>query len=135
MKLSEILIDYRKKRNLSQREFSRMCNLSNSYISFLEKEMNPRTGRPMVPTLEQYKKLANGMGISVQRLFEILDEDAPVNLHSLDSDLEPEDFPTNKEVCMIVRLLNRMSPDQLDQVSRVLVAMFSKSNPELFLNL
>ena len=135
MKLSEILIDYRKKRNLSQREFSRMCNLSNSYISFLEKEMNPRTGRPMVPTLEQYKKLSNGMGISVQRLFEILDEDAPVNLHSLDSDLEAEDFPANKEVCMIVRLLNRMSPDQLDQVSRVLVAMFSKSNPELFLNI
>ena len=135
MKLSEILIDYRNKMNISQREFSRACNLSNSYISFLEREMNPRTGKPMAPTLEQYKKLANGMNISVQRLFELLDEDAPVNLRPLGSDLETEDFPANKEVCMIVRLLNRMSPDQLDQVSRVLVAMFSKSNPELFLNI
>ena len=36
MKLSEILIDYRKRMNISQREFSRRCDLSNTYISFLE---------------------------------------------------------------------------------------------------
>ena len=36
MKLSEIIIDYRKRMNISQREFSRRCGLSNSYISFIE---------------------------------------------------------------------------------------------------
>ena len=80
MKLSEILINYRQRMNISQRELSRRCDLSNSYISFLENEFNPKTGRPIAPTLEQYKKLADGMKMSLQELFEQLDTDAPVSL-------------------------------------------------------
>lgn len=83
MKLSELIREYRKRTNISQREFSRKCDLSNTYISFLENEKNPKTGRPLVPTLEQYRKLADGMDITVQRLFELLDEDAPVDLHTI----------------------------------------------------
>lgn len=83
MKLSELIREYRANENISQREFSRKCDLSNTYISFLEKEKNPKTGRPMVPTLEQYKKIADGMGITMQRLFELLDEDAPVDMRAM----------------------------------------------------
>lgn len=83
MKLSELIREYRKRTNISQREFSRKCDLSNTYISFLENEKNPKTGRPLVPTLEQYRKLADGMDITVQHLFELLDEDAPVDLHTI----------------------------------------------------
>lgn len=81
MKLSAIIADYREKMQISQREFARRCDLSNSYISFLEKETNPKTGRPMVPTLIQYKKIATGMNMTVQQLFEMLDDDAPVDLN------------------------------------------------------
>jgi len=80
MKLSTIISDYRSALQISQREFARRCDLSNSYISFLEKDINPKTGKPMVPTLYQYKKLASGMDMTVQQLFELLDEDAPVDL-------------------------------------------------------
>lgn len=83
MKLSELIREYRARENISQREFSRKCDLSNTYISFLEKEKNPKTGRPMAPTLEQYKKIADGMGITMQRLFELLDEDAPVDMRAM----------------------------------------------------
>lgn len=82
MKLSMIVTEYRDRMQISQREFSRRCGLSNSYISFIEKGMNPKTGRPIVPTIEQYKKLADGMGISLQHLFSMLDEESPVELHS-----------------------------------------------------
>ena len=81
MKLSAIIADYRDRMQISQREFARRCDLSNSYISFLEKETNPKTGRPMVPTLVQYKKIATGMNMTVQQLFEMLDDDAPVDLN------------------------------------------------------
>ena len=81
MKLSTIISEYRDRMQISQREFARRCDLSNSYISFLEKETNPKTGKPMVPTLVQYKKLADGMNMSVQQLFEMLDDDAPVDLN------------------------------------------------------
>lgn len=81
MKLSNIVMDYRNRMQISQREFARRCGLSNSYISFIENEFNPRTGKPIVPTLEQYQKIATGMGLTVHQLFEQLDEDSPVDLH------------------------------------------------------
>lgn len=80
MKLSKILIEYRQSLQISQRELARRCGLSNSYISFIENEFNPRTGKPIVPTIEQYQNLAAGMGLTVQQLFEQLDEDSPVDL-------------------------------------------------------
>lgn len=83
MKLSDLIRDFRKRTNISQREFSRRCDLSNTYISFLENEKNPKTDRPIIPTLEQYKKLADGMEITVQNLFEQLDEDAPVDIRDI----------------------------------------------------
>ena len=86
MKLGELIVDYRTKMSISQREFSRRCDLSNSYISFLEKGINPKTGKPLAPTIEQYKKIARGMSISLQRLFELLDEDAPVDISFPPSD-------------------------------------------------
>jgi len=79
MKLSEIIREFRISNDISQREFAKRCGLSNSYISFIERETNPTTGRPMIPTLEQYKKLSDGMGITVQQLFEQLDDDSPVS--------------------------------------------------------
>ena len=124
MKLSELLIDYRKKMNISQREFSRKCDLSNTYISFLENEKNPKTGKPLIPTLEQYKKLADGMDMSVQRLFELLDKDAPVDLHS--SVLSDEDQPANDGVRLLIRGLNRLSPEQLEQATNMMKIMFAK---------
>ena len=102
MKLSELIIDYRTRMKISQREFSRKCDLSNTYISFIENEKNPKTGRPVVPTLEQYKKIAHGMGITVQRLFELLDDDAPVDLGGTPSELS-DDQPETDDFRLFVR--------------------------------
>ena len=80
MKISEIIQNYRHYNDMSQRELARRCDLSNTYISFLEKEVNPKTGQEIEITLTQYKKLADGMGISINTLFEMLGDDAPVSL-------------------------------------------------------
>lgn len=124
MKLSDLIIEYRQRMNISQREFSRRCDLSNSYISFLEKGINPKTGRPIIPTIEQYKKLAEGMDISVNRLFELLDDDAPVDLRfPSSSDEYPE--PKNNDVRLLIRGLNRLSPAQVEQAKNMMRIMFS----------
>ena len=80
MKLSDLLKQYREKNNISQREFARRCDLSNSLISIIEMGKNPQTGKPMSQDMETYKKLADGMGITVQKLFEKLGDDAEVKL-------------------------------------------------------
>jgi transcriptional regulator with XRE-family HTH domain len=133
MKLSELIIEYRSRMNISQREFSRKCDLSNTYISFIENEKNPKTGRPVVPTLEQYKKLADGMGISVQRLFELLDDDAPVDLsgssESSETSYSDEPVIRTPEARILAKGIDKLPQAQREQALAVIRAMFDKYAP------
>ena len=78
MKLGDLIRSYRESHDISQRQFALRCDLSNGYISILEKGINPNTQRPVTPTIPQLKKLADGMGISLSELFEQVD-DMPVD--------------------------------------------------------
>ena len=124
MKLSELIIDYRKRMNISQREFSRRCDLSNTYIYFLEKENNPRTGQPMVPTLEQYKKIANCMGLTVQQLFEQLDEDAPVDLGTSAPAAPPADIPHTPEARILAKGIDKMPAAQREAIINMMKGLY-----------
>lgn len=42
------------------------------------------------------------------------------------------DLPKNEKVRGLVRILNRMSPDKIDQVESLLLALYAKTCPELF---
>ena len=131
MKLSQIVTDYRSRMQISQREFARRCNLSNSYISFIENEFNPRTGRPIVPTLEIYQKIAAGMEMSVHQLFGILDEDAPVDLglNSLpvkDKEAEPASAIHTEEARILAKGIDKLPKEQREQALSVIRAMFVK---------
>ena len=81
MKLGDLIREYRESHDLSQRQFAMQCDLSNGYISILEKGVNPNTGKPVTPTLPQLKKLADGLHITLSELFEKVD-DMPIELAS-----------------------------------------------------
>lgn len=130
MKLSEIVKDYRKRMQISQRAFAHRCDLSNTYISFIENDMNPRTGEPIVPTLENYQKIANAMDLTVHQLFQLLDEDSPVDLRIHAP--EESDDPLSPELRDFLIDLNQLTPSQLQQAKAVLHAMFASTNPDLF---
>ena len=123
MKLSNIITDYRNHEQISQREFARRCGLSNSYISFIENEYNPRTGKPIVPTLEQYQKIASGMGLTVHELFERLDEDSPVDLHVSDVSSVPIVVPNNE---LFNKVVNFMEPDDYVTVMTIFEKTYNK---------
>jgi transcriptional regulator with XRE-family HTH domain len=76
MTLGDCVKEYRDSHDLSQRQFAELCDLSNAYISVLEKNVNPKTGEAPAPTYGVYKKIAGAMGISVQSLMEKADESA-----------------------------------------------------------
>lgn len=87
MRLEEIIKKYREDNDISQREFARRCGLSNSLISIFEMGKNPQTGKTISPDLETYRKLANGMGMSIQQLFEQIGDGAFVRIgHSYQFD-------------------------------------------------
>ena len=79
MTLSEFIVNYRKEHGLSQRRLSDQCGLSTGYISLIEKEFNPQTGKKMIPTLTALNKLAVGMGMTIDDLFQAVD-DMPVSI-------------------------------------------------------
>ena len=77
MTLSELIIEYRNEHGISQRQMASQCKLSTGYISLIEKETNPQTGKPMVPSLAVLNKLAKGMGITLDKLLSVCD-DTPI---------------------------------------------------------
>lgn len=110
MTLSDFIKSYRDERHLSQRQFASACNLSNGYISMLEKGVNPKTSQPIIPTLPALKKLADGMGITVEDIFSTVD-DMPVSLMpedqpspSSNADLIPIDFSAYHRIPILGRI-------------------------------
>lgn len=85
MTLRDLVKEYRTNHSLSQRQFAAVCGLSNGYVSMLEKNLNPKTGLPVTPSLPALKKIATGMGISLTDLFTQAD-DIPVDLLVNDAD-------------------------------------------------
>ena len=76
MTLGDIIFMYRIEHDISQREFATRCNVSNAYISMLEKNINPRTGKIIIPSTPQLIIIANAMGMSLEELLNQLDDPA-----------------------------------------------------------
>lgn len=77
MYLGEVIHEYRKKHRLSMQTFADICDLSKGYIAMLEKNVNSKTGAPIVPSIETFIKVANAMNITLDQLMEKVDENHP----------------------------------------------------------
>lgn len=91
MKLSEIIKNYRKKNKMSMQQLADKSDLSKGYISMLENEFKPsNTNKKIIPSLDVYKKLANGLDIDVNTL--LMNVDSEISLTGEDivkSELSP----------------------------------------------
>lgn len=79
MTLGDIVKNYRTEHGLSLREFSRISGVSNGYISMLEKNEHPKTKKPIVPSIEKMRCIANAMGMSFDSLLDMIDSDQPIS--------------------------------------------------------
>ena len=119
MTLSDFVKEYRKEHDLSQRQFAAICGLSNGYISMLEKNMNPKTGLPLTPSLPARTKISDGMGISLADMLTTVD-DMPVELLSDISEdsanelsaLTKEGRPMNDMDIALTTLILQLSPSK-----------------------
>lgn len=110
MTLSELVIQYRAEHDLSQRQFAIQCGVSNGYIAMLEKNQNPKTGQPMVPTIPSLMKIASGMGMTLSELFANV-EDMPVDL-SYEDEKKPATDDDDGLTAEIIHLFARLSADR-----------------------
>lgn len=122
MTLSEMIKQYRKAKDISQRDFARICGLSNSLISILEMGVNPQTGKKPQPDLDTYRKIAIGMNRSVQELFADLGDSETVNIGADSVSTEEEE----KELEMLVKMYKRATPERKKSIIRVIKAMIEE---------
>lgn len=80
MTLGDIIKNYRTENRYSMDEFAKKAGYSKAYISVLERNHNPSTGKPVVPTLENIIKIANAMGKDPNDVMLLLDADQKVKL-------------------------------------------------------
>ena len=88
MTLGELIYQYRLDHRLSQRAFAAKCGVSNVYINMLEKNLNPSTGKPIVPTMVQLKAIAEAMGYTLNEITRYLDPESEVTISSDDVPLK-----------------------------------------------
>lgn len=117
MTLSEVLIDYRKRTKISQREFARRCNLSHGTIPILEKGINNQTGKTPVPDIATYAKLAHGMRMPLQELLDMLDQSEFISLGTAMSDNDRlEALHQNPKLCLLFDRQRNMSDEDIDKM-------------------
>ena len=114
MTVGDIIKEYRINHGLSQRQFAIKCNLSNGYISMLEKGVNPKTQQPIMPSITLLKTIADAMNISLNELLTKAD-DMPVNL-SADLDAFTKNTPASikeaERVTEFIELFSKLTPEQ-----------------------
>lgn len=80
MTLGDIIKNYRTMHELSMDAFSERSGISKAYISLLEKNKHPKTGKEIAPSIQCIRQAARGMGMDFDELFSLLDS----NVHMED---------------------------------------------------
>ena len=106
MKVGEWLKLYREQHNLSMQALADLCGFSKAYINVLEKGVNPKTGKPISPTMQTFEKIAHGTKTDVDTLLKILDGDQPITVNAPASDDLPD--LTQKDEREIMHMMDEM---------------------------
>lgn len=80
MNLGDLVKHFREENQLSMEEFAKKSGLSKGYISMLEKNENPRSKKPIIPSLDTIKQVAQTIGISLDSIIKQLDSDQEILL-------------------------------------------------------
>lgn len=98
MTVGDLIAKFREEHHMSQRKFAILCGLSNGYISMIEKNLNPQTGRPPEISPEALKAIAETMGMTMDELARKVDPGTKIYrrvnpLEGLETVSVPIDFP------------------------------------------
>lgn len=100
MTLGDYIKEYRQAHKYSMDDFAKLIGRSKAYVSILERNFNPSTGKAAIPSIETIKRVAIATGIGFNELFALLDEDQQVSLvpesQTSDAPLPPNIIPMPK---------------------------------------
>lgn len=100
MTLGDIIKEYRISHDLSMDAFSDKSGISKAYISLLEKNKHPKTGKTIAPSIQCIKQAADGMGMDFNVLFSMIDGNITL------SDIQK---PDNHKKGISIKVLGRVA--------------------------
>lgn len=103
MTLGEIINDYRTKNNLSMDAFSIKSGISKAYISLLEKNRHPKTGKPITPSVQCIKQVSDAIGVDFDILFSKIDGNVSLKIDRSVSNAAPPQ-PRGVEINVLGRV-------------------------------
>lgn len=83
MTLGDVIKKYREEHSLSMDSFSKASGISKAYISLLEKNKHPKTGKEIAPSIDIIKQAASGMGLDFDYLFNMIDDEVDLSRQPL----------------------------------------------------
>ena len=103
MKLGDVILNYRNSftPKMSQRDFAKKCGLSHTYIAALEKNIDPRTGKPIAPTLDTVKYVSKAMDLPIEQLLKMLD-DSQEFLMNASKDIYEKEFSRSSSAVVFI---------------------------------
>lgn len=102
MTLGDVIKSYRDENKVSMEYVANLCGITKGYVAMLEKNVNPKTGRPVKPTIETIVKVCNGLHLDFNSVFDSLDDDYEINIStSQPSSSAPELELTEQEEKLI----------------------------------
>ena len=102
MILGDLIKEYRREHCYSMDQFAKMSGLSKAYISILERNVNPVNNKPVIPSLETIKAVAQAINMDFNDVIAVLDGNQPVSLKD-EPEIPPgfEPMPKMKKVPLI----------------------------------
>ncbi|WP_283683421.1 helix-turn-helix domain-containing protein [Parablautia sp. Marseille-Q6255] len=104
MLLGDIIKAYRLNHGkMSMDLFSEKSGISKAYISLLEKNKHPKTGKPIAPSIQVIKQAADAMGMDFDTLFSMLEGEVSLSEQKIVSD------PVKTKKGVVINVLGRVA--------------------------
>lgn len=114
-----------KRGDMSLREFAKLCgNISHTQIDSIERGVDPRTGKPVRPTVETLAKIAKGTGVSVAYLAALANGDNTDNISFQENKKIPKDLKKLLEEEEITLNGRMMSAEDKEKIYKVIEVMY-----------
>ena len=90
LKLGDWVKNYRNEHGLSMQLMADKCGFSKAYIGVLEKGINPKTNKPLSPTMQTFQKIATATNRDLEELMKELDGNQPITVSPAPVESLPE---------------------------------------------
>lgn len=116
MTLGDVIKSYRDENKVSMEYVANLCGITKGYVAMLEKNVNPKTGRPVKPTIETIVKVCNGLHLDFNSVFDSLDDDYEINISTSQPSSSAPELELTEQQEELIKLSNNLSEEQVARI-------------------